>query len=157
MTGEAAPKVPSSYVSSVLEPLKKHLLQEKETEGDGKEQGGGCVWLAEGVVARVCTRYIASTRELLQVVAKTEAILSRLKKNKKQQTAAAAAAAAAATKGGSTSTKLNMSDADKIRLQLRLDIGAFASQARVLLGRKCRLKELDELEQLMTNKGNNKE
>jgi len=165
MTGETAPKVPSSYVSSVLEPLKKHLLlaaaaaegkgvdKEEDLQQQQQQQRGGgtgganvcCRWLADAVVASVCSKYVVTAKELLQVVAKTEAILSRLKKNKKQQ-------ASTASSSSSSSSSQSMSDADKIRLQLQLDITAFASQVRVLLGSNYRLKELEDLEQLIMTK-----
>jgi len=119
MTGNAPPTGPSGYVKGVFEPLRENLEIYRrlvETQGDGREgKDGG--WLVGAVGRKVVERYLSASEDLLQVVKKTEAILTRLNKKRRPTKA----------NGG-------MSDADKIRLQLRLDVEFFASELRALGG-----------------------
>eukprot|EP00471_Norrisiella_sphaerica_P010068 CAMPEP_0184494658 /NCGR_PEP_ID=MMETSP0113_2-20130426/29295_1 /TAXON_ID=91329 /ORGANISM="Norrisiella sphaerica, Strain BC52" /LENGTH=909 /DNA_ID=CAMNT_0026880509 /DNA_START=54 /DNA_END=2783 /DNA_ORIENTATION=- len=128
MTGEPVPTKPSSFVQSVLDPLQKTLEAEKKAAASAEErQEAGLNWLVDEVGKRVTARYAVVIRELLQVVEKTEAILSRRKKKK---------------------SSVAMSDADKIRLQLYLDVNEFASQLARLGTKPSELEEVRKLVKL---------
>lgn len=129
MTGIAPPQEPSSYVKGILDPLQKHIKSYKELTcaQDTKSQE----WLTSTVSSRIIDRYVSASRELLHVVKKTEAILTRLKKKKV----------------GSKSTG-ELSDADKIRLQLHLDIRRFKETLAEVGGQPKALRELEDLVRL---------
>eukprot|EP00472_Partenskyella_glossopodia_P009772 CAMPEP_0197526952 /NCGR_PEP_ID=MMETSP1318-20131121/19861_1 /TAXON_ID=552666 /ORGANISM="Partenskyella glossopodia, Strain RCC365" /LENGTH=846 /DNA_ID=CAMNT_0043081359 /DNA_START=83 /DNA_END=2623 /DNA_ORIENTATION=- len=118
MTGNAPPTEASDFISTVLDPLRQQLKVYRDIVGDDdKEENKLGLWLVKRVGELVAQRYCLAVEELLQVVQKTEAILTRLKKKK--------------SANKSTGT---LSDADKIRLQLWLDVKKLSEELSSLLG-----------------------
>jgi hypothetical protein len=133
MTSKGPPTRHSHYAATVLAPLAE-LLQ-----GGGGASGGGVAAalspasraaLASGAVAEVAVRFHEVAEEVLSAVRKTETSLQRLKKNR----AAAAAAAGGGAAGDPTQQQQqqNLSDSDKIALQLLLDALEFGRRAAAL-------------------------
>ena len=131
MTGSPPPTEPSPFVKSVLKPLQvcvatargldrtMHTPSKGESRGDSQSGGGSLPTrvdlgaLVAQVGSLVTTRYEKAVSDLLQDNAKTEAVLSRLQKKR-------------------SVNKDSVSDADKIRLQLYLDVRAYRKQLEAL-------------------------
>mmetsp|Transcript_6056 Transcript_6056/g.12008 ORF Transcript_6056/g.12008 Transcript_6056/m.12008 type:complete len:532 (+) Transcript_6056:86-1681(+) len=127
MTGNAPPSTALAFVQSILTPLREQLEDDDDDDGDGRSKSA---WLVSRVADLVTDRYRVAVSDLLAVVQKTEAILSRLKKKK----------------GRAKGT--GMSDADKIRLQLFLDVRRFAEDLAALGCADDTTKALQDLVQL---------
>mmetsp|Transcript_15758 Transcript_15758/g.23731 ORF Transcript_15758/g.23731 Transcript_15758/m.23731 type:complete len:808 (-) Transcript_15758:59-2482(-) len=124
MTGNAPPTSPSSFVAEIFTPLKDFAVIyaeipsvksqiESEVKDSATDTSSASLWLIEMVGERIAEQYYTAISDLLAVVKRTEAILTRFNKNKR------------------TSSK--MSDADKIRLQLRLDVNQFSTNFNGIL------------------------
>jgi hypothetical protein len=114
-TNREVPTKASGYVSTCIELLKNFIVS-----GNGKS-GWKSDWTRE-VLDTITLQYKASTSEVLVSVQKTEDSLRRLKKVQKNQNQA---------KGNSS-----ISDDDKIRLQLNIDVEVYCQQVEQFLGVK---------------------
>lgn len=111
MTARPLPTKPSHYVAGVLQPLRafldteagKHLLPSAQQE------------LSLGLISGVSQQYASMVSELLDMLRKTEQSLARVRKNRP-------ADAVTATDGS------ELSNIQKISLQLFLDVQEFAKQ-----------------------------
>ena len=120
MTNRPMPSRPSHYVSSVLRPLGE--LQKSSVSGDLMAE------LRDFVARKVTAKYDETAEDLLRTVQQTESSLKRLKERQTQGAGEVEGAAAKA------------SDADKIRLQLFLDVQEYGRQLEKLgidLGREA--------------------
>lgn len=117
MTNKPPPSRPSPYTSSILRPLIDFM------NGSGykniTDRGGED--LKNGVLSRVCYRFYVMTEELIETIKKTESSLRKLKNRGNSVT-------------DDSGTGTNMSDTDKICLQLLLDVKEFAKQAKDKVG-----------------------
>eukprot|EP01135_Chromosphaera_perkinsii_P001284 Nk52_evm11s164 gene=Nk52_evmTU11s164 len=109
MTNKDPPTKPSFFVSNILKPASIYL-----EESDSYAP----MWLVK-VVDITCKKYTEMVRDLLDTVKKTEESLNRLKRRKEKN-----------DPGNSGNAK--MSDEDKIRLQLLLDVQEFGKQCKKL-------------------------
>jgi len=112
-TNREVPSKPSPYLAAMLDPLKAFVannLNDKQVERE----------IASRVLTRLVEVYLRHVGDVLTSVAKMEESLKRLKKAR----GGAAAAAASDT----------VSDDDKIRLQLALDVEAWGCQVESVFG-----------------------
>lgn len=107
-TNREVPSKASPYVAAMLDPLKNFVAKDIKEETVEREIVGR-------VLAQISQVYLRHTSDVLTSVQKMEESLKRLKK------ARGGAAAAAA------SSELAVSDDDKIRLQIALDVKSFQS------------------------------
>jgi hypothetical protein len=106
MTGRKPPTTASAYVSRVLEPLKQALNQQGLSESLGQE-----------VCVAITTHFITAVKRLLAQVQKTEQSLERLRQ----------------LSGVSETRPLHgMTDCDKVRLQVSVDVREFKQQIEAL-------------------------
>ncbi|XP_041469208.1 conserved oligomeric Golgi complex subunit 2-like [Lytechinus variegatus] len=110
-TNREVPSKPSSYVSSTLKPLQTFLEDHQAILSSSRRED----WTL-AVISNITKEYLAISTELLTSVKKMEDSLKRLKALKKT----------GATAG--TTPNQGMSDDDKIRLQLALDVRFYAEQ-----------------------------
>lgn len=107
-TNRDVPSKPSSYVRSVMKPLSSFLQQQQDII-DAEQQKD---WAVK-VIQRLCELFASSMSDVLTSVKKMEDSLKRLKK----------------ARGGAASTgKEGLSDDDKIRLQIAIDVQQFGSE-----------------------------
>jgi hypothetical protein len=121
MTSKGPPTRHSHYVSGVLQPLRAAL---DAPGGPQRLPAPARLRLAGAVFDSVNARYQQLAEELLSSVRKTESSLKRLKKGRGPEAGAAASAAA-----GDGAAGAEMSDSEKICLQLYLDAQEHGRQA----------------------------
>jgi hypothetical protein len=128
MTGKAPPTTHSEYTNMILFHLRSLLLDQLRVRVLIQPSDIGRITVA--VIGRTSLRFGQLANELLEAVRSTESSLARLNKTR-----------GVATTSGSG----DMSDSDKMVLQLALDMNEFARQSRELdvLPSDCR--ELDRL------------
>ena len=115
MTNRPMPSRPSHYVSSILRPLselKQSFSKTNVSQELVKE-------LLDYVAKEVSVKYDETAEDLLRTVHQTESSLKRLKERQVQATGSSQGTGAAAS---------DASDADKIRLQLFLDVQEYGKQ-----------------------------
>jgi len=112
MTNKPAPTRALVFVGNIIEPLRSYLGQ---MGGDSAAQGA----LACSVVAAVCQSYSTQAGELIATAQKTEESLRKLK---------------ASRQGGMANAEGAMSDVEKIRLQVQLDVQEFGRQITDVCG-----------------------
>ena len=99
----------------MLEPLKTFAAKELKEEAVERQ-------IVQRVLTEICRVYLRNTGDVLTSVQKMEESLKRLKK------ARGGAGGAGAGGAGAGSAATSVSDDDKIRLQLALDVKSFKSQ-----------------------------
>ena len=116
MTNRPLPSRPSHYVSSILKPASelKKTLSDANVPLDVQNAMCG------NVVEQVTKKYDETAEELLRTVRQTESSLKRLKQRQVQAT------------GGSSGSEDSHSDADKICMQLFLDVREYGKQLEKL-------------------------
>ena len=104
-TNREVPSKPSPYVQAMLEPLKNFVAQDLKEEAVLRQ-------IVTRVLTQVTQLYLRHTSDVLTSVQKMEESLKRLKK----------------ARGGAAAATTAVSDDDKIRLQLALDVNTFKGQ-----------------------------
>lgn len=113
------PNKPSAYVTNILKPLQVFLNNHKNTLlSDDSAVDRISLWKIN-VLEKVTEQYLSVTSDVLMSVRKTEDSLKRLKKARDRSNVAL-----------STGSSNTMSDDDKIRLQLFLDVDNYGHQVR---------------------------
>ncbi|KAI9016767.1 hypothetical protein DFJ74DRAFT_242318 [Hyaloraphidium curvatum] len=113
-TNREPPTTPSYFVSQILKPLTA-FCEANKVLLDEAEQGR---WVQSTVIA-VTEKYSSAADELLTTVRKTEDSLKRLKKQFKRP-------------GASAAQEEGVSDEDKIRMQILLDVKQFGQEVSAL-------------------------
>ncbi|GAB5586853.1 hypothetical protein Unana1_01753 [Umbelopsis nana] len=116
-TNKRPPTEQSHYVSNILRPYTSILEQNKSWISPNRERE-----LAALVADAVTSRYIQSIADMLSMLKKTEESLRKLKKGRK------GGAMGSSLLIGTASTEASMSDEDKIRLQVFLDVKGYGQQ-----------------------------
>jgi conserved oligomeric Golgi complex subunit 2 len=132
MMDRPAPRNPSPYVGTVLEPLAELLSNATQANvaDDLRQQ-----W-ALGAAQSIVERFVTLSNKFLSKVSKQSDTLSRfLKKKSKDEVSASSSSssAAAATAAQSINELTSLSDQQKIDLQLYLDVDAFGKQLAELI------------------------
>jgi len=124
MTNKEAPTKASAFVSSILVPYSGFHQAAHRTMGPGPSKE-----LETQVVMTLLSRYSGLVTELLNTIRKAEDSLLRLKTKRKglKATPDSSQGAAAAAE-----PKATLTDEDKIRLQLLLDVEEFGAELRAL-------------------------
>ncbi|KAK2169643.1 hypothetical protein LSH36_8g08045 [Paralvinella palmiformis] len=112
-TNREVPSKPSTYVSSCVKPVRTFLKDYNSYIADENRTE----WLT-GILQNIATVYLSITTDVLTSVKKMEESLKRLKKAKSGQNLVSSV----------SSNNLGLSDDDKIRLQLFLDVTEFGNQ-----------------------------
>lgn len=112
-TNREVPSKPSNYVSSTLKPLQSFVEEHQAILSETRRQE----WTL-AVITNISKEYLSISSELLTSVKKMEDSLKRLKALKKT--------------GGGVPTSQGMTDDDKIRLQLALDVRFYGQQINSL-------------------------
>ena len=116
-TNRELPSKPSPYVAAMLDPLKTFVAKDIKEESVERE-------IVTRVLTQICGVYLRHTTDVLTSVQKMEESLKRLKKARGGGGANGSGGASAATSGAEAA----VSDDDKIRLQLALDVKSFQSR-----------------------------
>lgn len=109
-TNREVPSKPSAYITNALKPIEMFMEEHKETLSESRR----CNWVT-AIFSSLTKGYFAVSSELLTSVKKMEDSLKRLKAQRKSF-------------AGMQSSSGGMSDDDKIRLQLTLDVRFFGEQ-----------------------------
>ncbi|KAI8580015.1 hypothetical protein K450DRAFT_238952 [Umbelopsis ramanniana AG] len=118
-TNKRPPTEPSHYVSNILRPYTIVRDQNKTFIASSREHE-----LITLVAEAVTARYTQNIADMLSSMQKVEESLKKLKKNRK------GGAMGSSLLVGSSSSEPSMSDEDKIRLQVYLDVKAYGVQLK---------------------------
>lgn len=120
MTGKKAPTECGTYVSSILKPLYEQVVSNERF--GSVLQPSALASVCEATAQQTCSNYLAITASLLIVVDATEQSLRRLHQSKDTKTAPK----------GDRGNSSKLSDSDKIRMQLMLDLTKFGELLALL-------------------------
>lgn len=118
MTNKPPPESPSSYVASILKPLKKYLENYKELV-----DADNLVAWKDGIIDSVTTSYHQNIRDLLATAKQMDTALQRRSK------------AGRKTASSSTDPGTQMTDSEKIALQIHLDAMSYGDDVKEICGR----------------------
>ncbi|KAG1653561.1 Conserved oligomeric Golgi complex subunit 2 [Nymphon striatum] len=119
-TNKEIPTKPSGYVTNVLKPLQMFLNDHKDTLLSSESVIRRISLWKINVLEKVTEQYLSITSDVLTSVKKTEDSLKRLKKARERPSSAVI--------GGQNASNNSMTDDDKIRHQLFLDVEHYGHQ-----------------------------
>jgi len=123
MTNKAAPEAPSAYVDTVLRPMrnftKRHPTVLPVLLGGATGSAGGTVGWARVVLEAVSTCYSVQVQSLMETVRAMDTTLQSRRSK--------------LTQGQGVAAGVGLTDSDKINLQVKLDVRAYAAEVRGLL------------------------
>ncbi|KAG1654155.1 Conserved oligomeric Golgi complex subunit 2 [Nymphon striatum] len=119
-TNKEIPTKPSGYVTNVLKPLQMFLNDHKDTLLSSESVIRRISLWKINVLEKVTEQYLSITSDVLTSVKKTEDSLKRLKKARERPSSAVI--------GGQNASNNSMTDDDKIRHQLFLDVEHYGQQ-----------------------------
>ena len=136
-TNKELPNKPCNYMTAMLAPLDAFFQEQKPLLADARGKAGLREWLAK-IFDAITAKYLENVSEVLEAVQKMEESLKRLKRVRDTRRVGGGgggggAGAVAGTEDGGRGT---ISDDDKIRLQLYLDVCFFLGRMERVYGVK---------------------
>ena len=134
-TNKELPTKPCAYMTAVLSPLDAFFQEHRPLLDGGLGADGLRDWLAK-IFGAVAGTYLENVSEVLAAVQKMEESLKRLKRVRDTRKIGGGEGAADAAAGAEGGGRAAISDDDKIRLQLYLDVSFFLGRMERVYGVK---------------------
>ena len=131
-TNKELPSKPCNYMTAMLAPLDAFFQEQKPLLADKRGKEGLREWLAK-IFDAVTVKYLENVSEVLEAVQKMEESLKRLKRVRDTRRVGGGGGGEGGAEAAA-GTEIKISDDDKIRLQLYLDVCFFLGRMERVYG-----------------------
>lgn len=148
-TNKELPTKPCAYMNAVLSPVDAFFQEQKPLLDEDGGRGGLHEWLAK-IFQTIAGTYLENVSEVLVAVQKMEESLKRLKRVRDTRKVGGGGESAAESAGAEGGGRGAISDDDKIRLQLYLDVSFFLGRMEGVYGvKEGEVEKADELRKVV--------